>query len=135
MITSSTGCATHSGSMYSGYTHSRSLNASPSSCRRLRTSDGDGNGCSGEMWSPLALRPPRSVAPARASSTHQSDRFGGTWIPTPGNSRRASPISRFMSSIVTSHAHSGASSCGPCETPVRQYSSAAASAISAGSRP
>ena len=69
------------------------------------------------------------------SSIHQSDRFGGTWIPTSGSSRRASAISRFMSSIVTSHAHAGASSCGPCRHPVRQYSRAAASAISAGSRP
>ena len=30
----------------------------------LRTWCGEGNGCSGEMWSPLALSPPRSVAPA-----------------------------------------------------------------------
>ena len=135
MITSSTGWATHSGSMYSGYTHSRSVSARPSAGSLLRTCAGDGNGCSGEMWSPLALSPPRSVAPARASSTHQSDRFGGTWMPTSGISLRASPISRFMSSIVTSQAHFGASSCGPSATPVRQYSCAAASAISAGSCP
>ena len=51
--------------MYSGYTHSRSVSASPSACSRLRTCVGEGNGCSGEMWSPLALSPPRSVAPAR----------------------------------------------------------------------
>ena len=135
LITSMTGRETHSGSMYSGYTHSRSDRASPSTRRRLRTSLGEGKGCSGEMWSPLALSPPRSVAPARTSSIHQSDRFGGTWIPTPGNNRRASPISRFMSSSVTSHAHAGASSRGPAHTPVRQYSRVAASAISAGSRP
>ena len=34
----------------------------------LRTWCGDGNGCSGEMWSPFALSPPRSVAPAATSS-------------------------------------------------------------------
>ena len=48
------------------------------------------------MWSPLALSPPRSVAPARTSSTHQSLRFGGTWIPIPGINQRASATSRFM---------------------------------------
>ena len=52
--------------------------------RRLRTWWGEGNGCSGEMWSPLAERPPRSVAPAATSSGHQSDRLGGTWTPTSG---------------------------------------------------
>ena len=64
--------------------------ATPSGARRLRTCAGDGNGCSGEMWSPLALSPPRSLAPARTSSGHQSDRLGGTWIPTSGIRRRAS---------------------------------------------
>ena len=38
--------------------------------------------------------------PAATSSPHQSARFGGTWMPTSGISRRASAISRFMSSIV-----------------------------------
>ncbi len=135
LITSITGREIHSGSMYSGYTHSRSDSATPSARRRLRTSVGEGNGCSGEMWSPLALSPPRSVAPARTSSGHQSDRFGGTWIPTPGINRRVSPISRFMSATDTSHAHDGASRCGPSHIPVRQYSSAASPAICAGSRP
>src|ERR1700750_2107601 len=50
------------------------------------------------MWSPLALSPPRSVAPAWTSSGHQSARFGGTWMPTPGRSRLASRTSRTMSS-------------------------------------
>ena len=72
---------------------------------------GDGNGCSGEMWSPLALRPPRSVAPAATSSGHQSARFGGTWMPTPGSSRCVSAIRRFMSSIPTGVDHAGRSSC------------------------
>ena len=49
----------------------------------------DGNGCSGEMWSPLADRPPRSVAPSSTSGSHQSERFGGIWTPTSGISRRA----------------------------------------------
>ena len=81
---------------------------------------GDGNGCSGEMWSPLALSPPRSVAPARTSSGHQSARFGGIWMPTSGISRRASAISRFMSAIVTSFAHAGRSCSGASPIPVRQ---------------
>ena len=67
-------------------TGARSARRRPAA-RRLRTWCGDGNGCSGEMWSPLALRPPRSVAPAATSSGHQSARFGGTWMPTPGISR------------------------------------------------
>ncbi len=33
---------------------------------------GSGTACSGEMWSPLADSPPRSVAPASTSSGHQS---------------------------------------------------------------
>jgi hypothetical protein len=36
--------------------------------QRLRDLVRAGKGCSGEMWSPLALRPPRSVAPAATSS-------------------------------------------------------------------
>ena len=48
-------------------TAARSARRRPAA-RRLRTWCGDGNGCSGEMWSPLALRPPRSVAPAATSS-------------------------------------------------------------------
>src|SRR3954469_8483283 len=59
------------------------------------------------MWSPLALRPPRSVAPARTSRGHQSARFGGIWTPTSGISRRLSAMSRSMSATVTSVAHSG----------------------------
>ena len=38
--------------------------------------------------------------PASTSSAHQSERFGGTWMPTSGISRRHSAISRFMSSSV-----------------------------------
>jgi hypothetical protein len=49
LIASITGREIHSGSMYSGYTHNRSDNAAPSARSRLRTSVGDGNGCSGEM--------------------------------------------------------------------------------------
>ena len=45
------------------------------------------------MWSPLADRPPRSVAPAATSCGHQSARFGGTWIPTPGSSSRVAATS------------------------------------------
>ena len=59
------------------------------------------------MWSPFADSPPRSVAPAATSSGHQSERFGGTWIPTSGISSRAWAMSRFMSSIDTGQAHSG----------------------------
>ena len=59
------------------------------------------------MWSPLALSPPRSVAPARTSSGHQSARFGGTCTPTPGSRRRHSAIRRRMSSIDTGVAHGG----------------------------
>ena len=87
------------------------------------------------MWSPLALRPPRSVAPAAMSSGHQSARFGGTWIPTPGSSRFASPTSRRMSSIVTGEDHVGAGTSGSACRPVRQYASADAVAMSAGSSP
>ena len=85
------------------------MSATPSAARRLRTWCGDGNGCSGEMWSPLAERPPRSVAPAATSSGHQSARLGGTWMPMSGMRRRVSAMSRFISSIDTGVAHSGAS--------------------------
>ena len=89
------------------YTHSRSVSATPSCARRRRTWCGEGNGCSGEMWSPLAESPPRSLAPAATSSGHQSERFGGTWMPTSGSSSRACSTSSRRSSIVTSQAHSG----------------------------
>ena len=143
LIVSITACAIHSGSMYCGYTHSRSVSAHAVACSCLRTWCGEGNGCSGEMWSPFALSPPRSVAPAATSSPHQSARFGGTWMPTSGISRRVSAINRFMSSMLTAQAHSGSGSSGLAwagsssgsERPVRQYSRAAASAISAGSSP
>ena len=117
------------------YTHRRSASATPSSASRLRTWCGDGNGCSGEMWSPLADRPPRSVAPAATSSGHQSARLGGTWMPTSGISRRVSAIRRFMSSIPTGLAHFGAPCTGPSCRPLRQKDSAASVAISAGSSP
>ena len=135
LITSSTPCASHSGSMNCGYTHSRSVSATPSADIRLRTWCGDGKGCSGEMWSPFALRPPRSVAPAATSRGHQSARLGGTWIPTPGSSRRASRTSRSIASTVTGEDHAGAGTSAPACSPVRQYASAAAVAISAGSSP
>jgi hypothetical protein len=41
-------------------------------------------------------------------------------MPTPGMSRRASAISRFMSSMDTSVAHAGLSRCGGAFRPVRQ---------------
>ena len=75
--TSSTPCSIHSGSMYCGYTHSRSVNAYPRGASSFRTWCGLGNGSSGEMWSPFADSPPRSVAPASTNSGHQSERFGG----------------------------------------------------------
>src|SRR5215208_6616157 len=62
---------------------------------------GEGKGCSGEMWSPLADSPPRSVAPSSISGSHQSDRLGGIWIPTSGISRwQARTRSRMSSSVV-----------------------------------
>ena len=59
------------------------------------------------MWSPFALRPPKSVAPAATSWGHQSARFGGTCTPTSGMSRRASAMSRCICSIETGVAHFG----------------------------
>ena len=56
-------------------------------------------------------------------------------MPTPGSSRFASAIRRFMSSSETGVAHFGRSRCGPWPIPVRQYSFDASSAISAGSCP
>ena len=41
-------------------------------------------------------------------------------MPTSGISRRASAISRFMSSIVTSFAHAGRACSGAAPIPVRQ---------------
>ena len=41
------------------------------------------------MWSPLADRPPRSVAPSSTRGSHQSDRLGGIWMPTSGMSSPA----------------------------------------------
>ena len=86
------------------------------------------------MWSPLAERPPRSVAPASTSSGHQSERFGGTWMPTSGISRRHSAISRFMSSSVIGEAQSGSGrhAAAPFgDPPSSQRRRAASSAISA----
>ena len=102
---------------------------------RSRTCFGLGNGCSGEMWSPLDDNPPRSVAPAPTSSGHQSARLGGIWMPTSGISRRVSCTSRRMSSIETGHAHDGRSRCGASLIPVAQKRSAASVAMSAGSSP
>ena len=85
---------------------------SPAAARRLRTWCGLGKACSGEMWSPLADRPPRSVAPSSTSSSHQSERFGGIWMPTSGISRRHSRTSSFMSSSVIGVAQSRAAR--PC---------------------
>ena len=112
------------------------MSAKPWRLSRLRTWWGLGNACSGEMWSPFAESPPRSVAPASTRSTHQSLRFGGIWIPTSGISLRDSATSRFISSSVTSLAQSGIGSSSPSGEPSPvQRSSVAASAISATSRP
>ena len=73
---------------------------SPPAWSSLRIRWGEGNGCSGEMWSPLADRPPRSVAPSSTSGSHQSERLGGIWMPTSGISRRHSRTSTRMSSSV-----------------------------------
>ena len=102
LIASSTLCSGQSGFMYCGYTHRRSAGEAPRGARRLRTSCTRGKGCSGEMWSPLAARPPRSVAPSSTSGSHQSERFGGIWMPTSGISRRHSRTSARMWSSVTS---------------------------------
>ena len=106
--------------------------------RRLRTWCGDGNGCSGEMWSPLALSPPRSVAPAATSSGHQSARFGGTWMPTPGSSSRAvaDQLAACPRSRPAARAHAGRPRLRLLAEPGRASSArAASSAISAGSSP
>ena len=65
------------------------------------------------MWSPLADRPPRSVAPSSTSGSHQSERFGGIWMPTSGISLRHSRTSARMWSSVTSVAHAGSASADP----------------------
>ena len=90
----------------------------------------DGNGCSGEMWSPLADRPPRSVAPSSISGSHQSDRLGGIWMPTSGISRRHSRTSTRMSSSEIGVAQAGSAAGSPCVS-----ERCARSAISAGSAP
>ena len=99
---------------------------------------GSGTRCSGEMWSPLADRPPRSVAP-RPRRGRPTSRRGSAG---PGCRRRASAAahsatSRFMSSSVTGVAHSGSwrlAGGRPASSPT-QRRRALASAISATSRP
>ena len=91
---------------------------------------GEGKGCSGEMWSPLADRPPRSVAPSSTSGSHQSDRLGGICTPTSGISRLDSRTSSRISSSDTSLPHAGIAAASPA-VPSRW----AESAISAGSAP
>src|SRR4051794_41451435 len=87
------------------------------------------------MWSPLADRPPRSVAPAATSSGHQSARFGGTCTPTPGRSSRAVRTSARMSSIVTGEDHAGAGTAGPPGRPGRPDAPAGSGAVGAGAPP
>ena len=88
------------------------------------------------MWSPFADSPPRSVAPASTRSTHQSERFGGTWTPTSGISRRDSATSRFMSSSEIGEAQSGISIPAPASpSPSLQRRSLASAAMSATSAP
>src|SRR4029453_42895 len=59
------------------------------------------------MWSPFADRPPRSVAPSSTSGSHQSDRFGGVWMPTSGISPRHPRTSSRIWARVPSGAHGG----------------------------
>ena len=63
---------------------------------------------------------PRRPAPASAR-----DRFGGTWMPTPGSSSRATPISSTRSSSETGDAQSGTPAIGTSRRPVRQKRSRA----------
>ena len=83
------------------------------------------------MWSPFADSPPRSVAPSSTSGSHQSDRFGGIWMPTSGISRRHSRTSARMWSSVTSVAQDGQLERLAGGAPLR----CASAAISAGSSP
>ena len=80
----------------------------------------EGNGCSGEMWSPLADRPPRSVAPSSTSGSHQSERFGGIWMPTSGISSPETRTRSSISAIDTGVAQSGRSLEGWLPIPVDQ---------------
>ena len=102
LITSITGRATHSGSMYSEYTHSRSVSASPSCVQALADLRRRRERMLRRDVIAVGAQPAEiggaGARPAPATSQH---RFGGTWIPMPGISRRVSAISRFMSSIVT----------------------------------
>ncbi len=82
------------------------------------------------MWSPFALRPPRSVAPSSTSGSHQSERLGGIWTPTSGMSRLDSRTRERISSSDTSLPHAGIGADSPA-VPSRW----AESAISAGSAP
>jgi hypothetical protein len=134
LTTSSTPCSIHSESMYCGYTQSRSVRAYPRgwSCLRMRCAEG--NGCSGEMWSPLADRPPRSVAPSSTRGSHQSDRLGGIWMPTSGIRRRHARTSVRMSSSVIGVAQPGGGAGSPWGRP-SACERCASSAISAGSAP
>ena len=144
LIVSSTPREIHSGSMYCGYTHSRSVSAYPSSRRRLRTRCGEGNGCSGEMWSPFAESPPRSVAPARHQLRPPVREVRGDLdahvrhpAAAPPRSAASCPTDRDRARPLPG---SGSSGCrfaraGSPSTPVRQYSRAASSAICAGSWP
>ena len=91
----------------------------------------DGKGCSGEMWSPLADSPPRSVAPSSISGSHQSDRLGGICTPTSGIRRRHSRTSTRMSSSEIGVAQPGSGSSSPAPRSPR----CASSAIWAGSAP
>src|SRR3982751_350386 len=59
------------------------------------------------MWSPFALSPPRSVAPASTNSGQNSLKFGGTCTPTSGINRLHSTIKRLILSIETEPAHEG----------------------------
>ncbi len=118
-----------------GYTQSRSPTATPSRASRRRTWWGGGTDARARYGRRWPRGRPGRTAPAATSSGHQSERLGGTWIPISGNSSRAAATSSRRSSMPTSHAHSGAASCGWRPRPVRQYSSEAAVAISAGSSP
>ena len=114
---------------------------------------GDGNGCSGEMWSPLARQPAEvGRARARPARGHQSARFGGTWTPTSGISRarlgdeplacrRSSPASptparRASGAVVRARCASSASARRRWRSrPAPRRSSAGAGRSSGGSPP
>ena len=76
-------------------------------CRRLRTSCGLGNGVLRRDVVAVRGQAAEVGGALATSGGHQSERFGGIWIPTSGISRRHSATRRFMSSTVIGVAQSG----------------------------